>query len=106
MLRATHVVIVIAGGVSPDRIIVREFREILLRWYFELLPSVICVVQPGVARELRANRATPLELRFILTWCPRLTPEEATDRDILAYILRQRRRTGRLGDVMTLVSGF
>jgi len=44
------------------------------------------------------NKELPPELRFLLLWCPLLTPDEACDAATIGAVLRQRSRQGLLRD--------
>lgn len=105
LARATHVLLVISPNMLRGRIVIREIKTIEMRWYFEMLPAVICVVDPEVAAKFSGDVAVPLFLRFLLAWCPRLTYLEAQDEKNIAFIIRQRRRHGRLGDWWALIEG-
>ena len=103
--RATHVLLIITPNITRGKVIAKEIRAIMHRWYFEVLPSVICVVEPDVAKMLREDKTVPLELRFLLAWCPNITFTEAQNAPVLERLIRQRRRNGRFNDWLVLLGG-
>lgn len=103
--RATHVLLIITPNIARGKFIAQEIRAIMHRWYFEVLPSVICVVERDVAKMLMEDKTVPLELRFLLAWCPNLTFTEAQDAQVLDRLIRQRRRNGRFKDWLVLLGG-
>ena len=104
LLDSTHVFVVVGPHVLQGAVIRRELKLTLQRSNTEVLPAVVCVTDPAAAKELRDRPDLPEELRFILAWCPRLSPQEAESPEILGRLVRQRRRQGLLRDWLTLVA--
>ena len=69
-----------------------------------MMPAVICVADPDEARALRDDPQTPLDVRFLLTCCPRMTPAEAIDPKRLRYIIDLTRRQGKWSDWLATLS--
>jgi hypothetical protein len=98
LLECTHLIVVIGPATRYGRICRREIKMSMQRWDTELFPSIICVVEPNTADELLTDEDIPLEMRFLLRWCPRLNYTEASDAKLLDSLIRQRRRQGMLRD--------
>ena len=79
---------------------------VLHRWNTELEPSVICVVDKDVLSNILSDANTPLELRFLLQWCPVISHAGAGDVQTVAAIIKQRKRQGKLSDYLTLMCPF
>jgi|GEM_PF-7089685 len=103
LLNCTHLFIVIGKKVHGGRVINREARFSLQRWGREFFPAILCVVNPSDAEALLKDTDLPIELRFILECCPRLTLDQIRDSETVRHILCQRRRQGLLRDWFTLV---
>lgn len=91
--------ITLRGGVH------KEIRTTLQRWYTDLEPSIICIVETDFAAKLDKH-VLSRELEFLLHKCPKLTYEEASKPDVVAHLIRQRRRQGLFKDWITLVFPF
>jgi hypothetical protein len=102
--RATHVLLVVTPELLQGTVVLREIETAMLRWPLERSPAIICVVEPGVAETLRTDRAAPLSLRFLLSFCPQLSVEEASAPDIVRYVLAWTRRPAKLDDWLFLLS--
>ena len=102
----THVFVVIGGSSDRGETWHRELKMVLHRWNTELEPSVICVVDKDVLSNILSDANTPLELRFLLQWCPVISHAEAGDVQTVAAIIKQRKRQGKLSDYLTLMCPF
>lgn len=105
LLDCTHFFIVLGPRIGKARGVHLEVRTTLQRWHTDLEPAIICVVDPNVADELK-EQEIPREIEFLLHECPKLTYEEASKPDVVAHLIRQRRRQGLLRDWITLASPF
>ena len=74
------------------------------RWRGEHLPAIISVVEPQVRDQLVADPTIPLPLRFLLTFCPQMTPAEASQPALARYIVELTRREGKASDWRLLLS--
>ena len=101
--QTTHVFLIVSPSIRQAAVLADEMRTIVYRWFLEALPSVICVVDPGVTARIVGDPSSPLHLRFFLTWCPRMTFQEAKDARLVKEIIAQRRRQGRLRDWGSLI---
>jgi hypothetical protein len=101
--RATHLFVVVSPQFTTGRVVQRELRTAILRWHSEQLPAIFCVADEGAAETLVRNAAAPLELRFVLAACPRLSPAEVTDPDLVRRVVAQRRRQGRVRDWLAVL---
>jgi len=102
LLRSTHVIFIIGPHFRKGEVVQREVATTLQRWYVEVLPTVICVVEPEVASALLKSDDLSPTLQLLLTWCPCLSVEEATNPTLLGRIIAQRRRQGLWRDWCTL----
>jgi len=102
--RCTHFFLVISANVGAARVVGREIDMAMTRWILEMLPPIVCVAEPGVAERVRADPQTPFRLRFLLTFCPAMTPAEAADPARLRSMVEFTRREGKLRDWMILLS--
>jgi len=98
ILESTHVFVVIGPKILKGRTVLKEIRMSLQRWHTELYPAIICVVEPEIAAKLLKDENLPIELRFLLRWCPRLNYEEARNPNLIKTLLQQRRRQGFFQD--------
>jgi hypothetical protein len=98
IMRATHVIVVAGSDAAAARVFPREIRAAFQRLYTEMLPSFLCVAEPETVPGLIAGPDLPLELRFLLSWCPALSPREARNPALLLALLRQRSRQGLVRD--------
>jgi hypothetical protein len=74
------------------------------RWRGELLPAVICVVEPGVCEQLASDLSVPVAIRFLLRFCPQMTPAEASQPALVRYVVELTRRQGKWSDWRLLLS--
>lgn len=102
LLDCTHLFVVLGPRVSEAQVMHREIRTALQRWYTELEPAVICVVEPEVAAALESEGVSP-ELKYLLHDAPKLTYAEAADAEVVSHLLRQRRRQGLWRDWLSLL---
>jgi hypothetical protein len=103
--KCTHFFLVLSPKiVDPKRYIHREIEMAMGLWDIEMLPAIICVVEPDLAERLRTDPAVSLEIRFLLTFCPQMTPTEAAQPAIVRYIVEFTRREGKLHDWLALLS--
>lgn len=100
----THFFLVVTPGIIHGQVVLREIDTVIRRWYLEMAPAVICVVDPDVARDLCANPQVPLLVRFLLASSPQMTPSEAANPDLLKYLVEYTRRQGKWGDWLTMLS--
>jgi len=103
ILDCTHLFVVLGPNVREAEVVHREIRTALQRWNTELEPAVICVVEPEVAAALGAQKLSP-ELKYLLRDAPKLSFAEATQSELVARLLRQRRRQGLWRDWLALLS--
>ncbi|GIK67041.1 MAG: hypothetical protein BroJett018_48350 [Chloroflexota bacterium] len=103
LLPSTHVFVVIGPNILQGKVVFREIKTSLLRWYVELIPAIICVVEPEVAQTLLESADLPDELRLILLVCPCMTLEDIRQAYPINYLVEQRRRQGLLRDWQTLI---
>lgn len=106
LLECTHFFIVLGPQTGEARGVHLEVRTTLQRWYTDLEPAIICIVDPNVADVLEEQKDIPREIKFLLNECPKVTYEEASNPDVVAHLIRQRRRQGLLRDWVTLTSPF
>ncbi len=102
--RATHVFFIFTPEVLAGRVVQGEIEIALHRWWDESSPAIICVVEPDVAESLRANPEVPVNLRYLLNFCPQLSFEEAAQPAIVHYLVALTRRPGRMWDWLFLLS--
>ena len=102
--KSTHFFLVISPNIVSGRVITKEIELAMGRWPMEMLPTIICVVEPDTAQRLRANRDVPLALRFLITFCPNITYAESAQPAIVRWILEFTRRRGKLDDWWPLLS--
>jgi hypothetical protein len=104
LMRCTHFFLVISPRIKNGHVVLREIETVVQRWYLEMLPAVICIVNPEVARELRDEPQVPLQVRFILSCCPQMSISEAADPRQLRHIVEHTRRQGKWNDWLTMLS--
>jgi len=104
LLRCTHFFLVVSPGIKYGRVVLREIETIVQRWQLEMLPAVICVVNPEDARQMRDDPQMPLYVRYLLTCCPQMTLAEAADPLRIRFILEHTRRQGKWSDWLTTLS--
>ena len=104
LMRCTHYFIIVTPGIKNGKIVFSEIETVVQRWHLEMLPAVICVVDPKDARVLRDDHQVPLQLRFLLTCCPQMTLSEAADPRRVRYIVEHTRRQGKWNDWLTMLS--
>jgi hypothetical protein len=102
--KSTHVFLAVTPGVASGQVVRREIEMAMGRWRGELLPAIICVVEPRVCERLIADPAVPLPLRFLLTFCPQMTPAEASQPALVRYVIELTRREGKWSDWRLLLS--
>lgn len=105
LARCTHVFLVASLAIKNAQVLHREIETVIDRTLAEMLPSVICVVNPNDARLLLDDAQVPVEVRYLLAWCPRMTPAETADGRQLRYIVEHTRRQGKWDDWLTTLSG-
>jgi len=105
VLESTHFFVVLGRSASNAQGVYEEVRTTLQRWFTDLEPAIICIVDPEVAMELDKQNISR-EINFLLHECPKLTYAEASNPEVVAHIIRQRHRQGLLGDWVTLASPF
>jgi len=94
----THFFVVVSRKTIDGKVVRREIETAIQRWVLEIVPSVVCVVEPKVADELMRDSTTPLTIRYILAFCPHMSPAEARQPALVQYITEFTRRRGRLYD--------
>lgn len=99
LFRSTHVILIISKATLKAGTCLREVRLALLRWSTELLPAFICVVTPEDRAAILANKDTPPQLHFVLSYCACMSPEDAADPIALHSLITQRRRQGLWRDM-------
>ena len=104
LMRCTHFFLVVSPGIKNGQVVLREIETVIQRWHLEMLPAVICVVDPEDAHKLRHDHQVPLQVRFLLTCCPQMTIAEAADPQRVRYILEYARRQGKWNDWLTMLS--
>ncbi len=102
--KCTHILLVVSANITQGTVVQLELNTALQRWHYEMLPAIICVVDPEVARALCQDHRVPFNLRFVLTWCPKLTFTQARNPQLVAALLQQRRRQGLLRDWLKVLS--
>lgn len=102
--KSTHVFLVVTPGLASGQVVRREIEMAMGRWRTELLPAIICVVDPHVCEQLMADPTVPLPLRFLLRFCPRMTPAEAAHPALVRYVIELTRRDGKSSDWRLLLS--
>jgi hypothetical protein len=102
--KSTHVFLVVTPGLASGQVARREIEMAMGRWRGEFLPAIICVVDPHVGEQLMADPAVPLPLRFLLRFCPRMTPAEAAHPALVRYVVELTRREGKWNDWRLLLS--
>lgn len=102
--KSTHVFLVVTPGIASGQVVRREIEMAMGRWRGEMLPAIICVVEPQVCEQLLADPATPLPLRFLLSFCPQMTPAEASQPALVRYVIELTRREGKWSDWRLLLS--
>ncbi len=102
--KSTHFFLVVTPGIASGSVVRREIEMAMGRWRGELLPAIICVVEPEVRVAILADPAMPLSLRFLLTFCPNMTPAEAAQPELIRYIVELTRRGGKWSDWRLLFS--
>lgn len=100
---ATHVFLVVSPLFANGRIVQREIHTLIQRWHVEQLPAILCVADDDVAGALLRHPAAPLELRFMLACCARLTQSDIRNPDLVRRVIVQRRRQGRVRDWVALL---
>ena len=102
--KSTHVFLVITPRLASGQVVRREIEMAMGRWRGELVPAIICVVDPQVCEQLMTDPAVPLPLRFLLRFCPRMTPAEAAHPALVRYVIELTRREGKWSDCRLLLS--
>jgi hypothetical protein len=102
--RCSHFFLVISSNVGAARVVGREIDMAMNRWLLEMLPPIICVAESDIAERLRADPQTPFRVRYLLTFCPGMTPAEAADPALLRSMVEFSRREGKLRDWLLLLS--
>jgi hypothetical protein len=102
--KCTHFFLIVTPGVDSGNVVRQEIEMAMGRWRSEMLPPIICVVEPAVRDKLVADPAVPLPLRFLLTFCPQMTPAEASDPALVRYIIELTRRQGKWSDWRVVLS--
>lgn len=102
--KSTHFFLVVSPNIALGHTVIREIDMAMMRWTFEMTPTIICVVDPDLAEGFRIDTRIPLTLRFLLTFCPQMTPAEAADPALVRYIVEVTRREGKLHDWLPLLS--
>ena len=101
--KATHLLLGVSPGLGTGGVVIRELEMALHRWAMDG-PAIICVASPEVSDQLCSDHSVPLIVRFAVTFCPRMTPEEAATPDLIRYVLERTRRQGKLRDLLAFVS--
>lgn len=104
LARATHVLLVISPNMGRGATLALELASIVARWYYEALPSVICVGDEDVIERVLDAEGVTDQLWFMLRWCPRLSHADARNPSLLAEAIAKVRRNGRLKDWVELLS--
>jgi hypothetical protein len=104
LARSTHVFVVVTPGLASGQVVRREIQMAMGRWRGELLPAVICVVEPGVCEQLASDLSVPVAIRFLLRFCPQMTPAEASQPALVRYVVELTRRQGKWSDWRLLLS--
>lgn len=104
LARATHVLLVISPDMGRGKTLLLELASIVARWYYEALPSVICIGDDDVIERVLDAEEVPVQLWFMLRWCPRLSHAEARNPALLAEAIAKVRRNGRWKDWVELLS--
>ena len=102
LLECTHIFVIIGHRAREGRIMARELIATFHRWQTELLPAMICVVEPGALEDLLADASLPLAFKVALRWCPKLSFSECENPEIVRRVIRQRRRQGLWRDWLSL----
>jgi hypothetical protein len=100
----THFFVVVSPNIGSGGVVQREIEMAVQRWTLEMSPTVICIAEPAAAEQLRHDPAVPLVVRFLLTFAPRMTPEEAAQPALVRYVVEFTRRTGRMHDWLPFLS--
>jgi len=100
----THFFLVVSLETLNGGVVLREIETAMERWPKEKLPTMICVVEPEVANEMRRNSKVPLAIRFLLTFAPQMTPAEVAQPALVRYIVEFTRREGKLYDWLPFLS--
>lgn len=100
----THFFLVVSPGIRLGQVVHREVETAIQRLSLEMLPAVICVVNPEEAHTLLNDYTTPLPVRVLLASCPQITTAEAADPRLVRYIVEQTRRQGKWNDWLTMLS--
>ena len=102
--KCTHMFLVVTPNIASGQVVRREIEMAMGRWRREMLPAIVCVVEPRVRDQLVADPAIPLPIRFLLTFCPQMTPAEAAQPALVRYIAEFTRRQGKWADWRLLLS--
>lgn len=102
ILDCTHCFVVLGPNVLEAKVVHREIRTALQRWYTELEPAMICVVEPDVVAALEGEELSN-ELNYLLREAPKITYAEAARSEVVGWLLGQRRRQGLLQDWLALL---
>jgi hypothetical protein len=92
LINCTHMFVVVGPSTVRSHTHLLEILTALQSRNVELTPSIVCVVETKLAFTLLQDETAPAAVRFLLGHCPRLTPAECGDHQVLTHILRQRRR--------------
>lgn len=103
LLECTHMFVIIGPEAAQGRVMGREIRLAFHRWQTELYPAVICVVHSEVAQRLAVDEKLPFPFWLILRWCPQIGYEQAHRPELLAHLIRQRRRQGLFRDWLAVL---
>ena len=104
LMQCTHFFIIVSPGIKSGQVVLREIQTVVYRWHLEMSPAVICIADPSVVRQLREDPETPLNVRFLLSCCPHMTPEAAADVRQVREIVEYTRRQGKWKDWGLMIS--
>jgi hypothetical protein len=104
LTRCTHFFIIVSPGIKTAQVVLREIQTVVYRWRLEMSPAVICIADPNDVPTLRNDPKTDLNVRFLLSCCPYLTPEAATDARQVREIVEYTRRQGKWKDWGAMMS--
>jgi len=100
----THFFLVVSPGIKFGHVVHREVETVIQRWHLEMLPAIICIVNPTDVPELLRDREVPLEVRLLLTFCTQMTISESANSQLVRFIVEQTRRQGKWNDWLTMLS--
>jgi len=102
--KCTHFFLMVSPGISDGPVVLRELEMAMQRWIHEMLPAIICILDPNVALRMRTDPTVPVAVRFVLTFCPQMTPAEAAESALVRYVVEFTRHEGKSHDWLALLS--